>query len=133
MEETSFINMSVYTSPAGGRSTPLHDFVEQYYSSRRKRTRYTLDIPNPRIVSYNINGYTDIARSPREQIRYQRVVDNLKSLMKTADIIMIQETHSYDEATIYNKFSSQWFCYKNPFTTSSADHRLHADCTALGR
>ena len=112
--------MSVYTSPAGGRSTPLHDFVEQYYSSRRKRTRYTLDIPNPRIVSYNINGYTAIVRSKREQNRSQRVVDNLKSLMKTADIILIQETHSYDEATIYDKFRSQWFCYKNCFTTSSA-------------
>ena len=60
-------------------------------------------IPTPTIVSYNMNGLSAEATSGKQLRRQERVIANLESVSRNADIVCLQESLAKEDAPIFRK------------------------------
>ena len=60
-------------------------------------------LPTPRIVSYNVRTYSSTAKDAAFISRKRKVQANLRSVMRHADVVLVQETKLQNH-TVYKPF-----------------------------
>jgi len=121
--------MSRYTGPAEAGPTLLNGAnFATYYPNLFAYT------PTPRLLSYNARSYSCRAVSAELKQRSRRVKANMKSGMRYADVVCMQET-KHQTPDFYHSFSAEWIVFRNPYYADSGpidDERSDVDSGLLG-
>ena len=108
--------MSEFTGPGRHRPTVAASHAHKPLS----RWYPFVGIPTPRLLTYNVRSYSSIPISEGARIRHRKILTNLQSVMKHADIVLVQETKIQNKA-YYRPFRRDWFVFHNPYPTYNID------------
>ena len=70
----------------------MHPFFLTRKRSSREPAHSLGLVPFPRLATYNVNSLSQYANTPDSLARRHNIISNIKSLLKKADIICLQET-----------------------------------------
>ena len=75
-----------------------------------------VDVPTIRGVSYNIRTFSGMATCAVDVERQSRLITNILSCSRDADVLLLQETKAPPEA-VYDVFRAEWMIFDNPLVT----------------
>ena len=125
--------MCVVLDPVAIALRPLR--ATAYDSSLSRRAHSFLHIPTPRMCTYNIRTFSGLPTATDPQSRQNKILSNIRTVLKQVDILLLQETKSPPDA-VYDSFLPLWEVHKNPLVevvNGSPIYRQKAGTTILVR
>jgi len=87
--------------------------AELYDPSLCKSYHAFLDLPTPRLATYNIRTFSGMPIDVAAAVRQRRILANVESVCRHSDVVLLQETKG-PPAAVYERFGSEWYVFDNP-------------------